>query len=94
MIKVYIMKIKITTLKTLKYKGHTIRKVLTQFNCEEVLIDNDADEIENAPVLMKPQDFTYASIEDAKRFVRGEQMMFIPQEADILRDRYYNRFKS
>ena len=87
------MKIEITTLKTLKYKGHTIRKVLTQFNCEVVLIDNDSNEIENAPVLMKPQDFTYASIEDAKRFIRGEQMMFIPQEVDILRDKYYKRFK-
>ena len=87
------MKIKITTLKTLKYKGHTIRKVLTHFGNEIVLIDNDSNEIENAPVLMKPQDFTYASIEDAKRFIRGEKMMFIPQEADILGDKYYNRFK-
>lgn len=87
------MKTKITTVKTLKYKGHTIRKVLTQFNCEVFLIDNNTDEIENAPALMKPQDFTYASIEDAKRFIRGEKMMFIPQEADVLGEKYYNRFK-
>lgn len=80
-------------LKTIQYKGHTIRKVLTHFGNELVLIDNDVDEIENAPALMKPQDYTYASIEDAKRFIRGEQMMFIPQEADILGDKYYNRFK-
>lgn len=42
------MKVKIKTLSTIKYRGHVIRKVETEYGCDIVLIDNDANEIETA----------------------------------------------
>lgn len=88
------MKVKIKTLSYIKYRGHVIRKVETEYGCDVVLIDNDANEIETAPVLMCEQDFTYASVADAKRFINGEAMTWMPEEADILGAKYWDRFKS
>ena len=87
------MKTKITEISVCNFKGHVIRKVETEFGCEVVLIDNTSNEIENAPILMEPQDYTYSSVADAKRFINGEAMKWIPQEAEILGDKYWNRFK-
>lgn len=88
------MKIRVKEqLSLLKYKGHFIRKVVTDFNCEVVLIDNPSNVLENAPAYMQPQDYTYASVADAKRFICGKQMVFVPEEAEYLGEKYWNRFK-
>lgn len=76
----------------LKYLGHVIRKVETEFGCVQTLIDNDGDCIENAPMLMQPKDYTYASIADAKRFLRGEKMTYVPDDAKYLGASYWFRF--
>lgn len=75
-----------------KYKGHVIRKVEDEFGNVIVLIDNDANELENAPAFMHINEFTYASIADAKRSINGQPLMWISEEADY-RPEYYTRFK-
>ena len=79
-------------LANVKYLGHVIRKVETEFGCVQTLIDNDGDCIENAPMLMQPKDYTYASIADAKRFLRGQPMTYVPYEAKYLGASYWFRF--
>lgn len=88
------MQVKVHTRKTITYKGHFIRKVVDEFKNEIVLIDNPSNVIENAPAYMQPQDYTYASIADAKRFINGEQMVWQPGEVEYLGDKYWNRFKN
>lgn len=76
----------------LKYKGHIIRKVEDEFGCINVLIDNPYDYIEMDLNIAPPCHYTYASIEDAKRFINGKPLKYIPEEAEICGDKFWNRF--
>lgn len=56
------------------------------------IIDNDSNEIENAPAFMQVNEFTYASIADAKRSINGQPMQWISEEAEY-RPEYFTRFQ-
>lgn len=84
---------RLTTIKEVRYKGHTIRTAKDEFGIETILIDNSADEIEDAPCRAAENEFTYASVADAKRAINGEKMVYYPCAAGIWGDRYINRFK-
>lgn len=86
------MKDKLTTIKELRYKGHVIREAENEFGCRMVLIDNDSDEREDAPILCAENEFTYASIADARRAINGQPMKWIPADAEVWGERYYKRF--
>lgn len=79
--------------KALKYKGHVIMKIIDCFDCEYVFIDNNKGWFDDSPLNMSEDDFWYASIADAKRFINGQQMTWIPGIVECLGERYYNRFK-
>lgn len=83
------------TLATCDYKGHVIRKVEDEFGCEYTFIDNFNDDFEDAPAYMQEEDFWYASIADAKRFINGKDMKWLPGflDCDCVADRFWNRFK-
>lgn len=76
----------------ISYKGHVIRKVEDEFGCEFVLIDNDANEVENAPAFMQVNEFTYPSVADAKRNINGQQMVWVCEESEF-RPEYFTRFQ-
>lgn len=91
---------KYETIKTIKYKGHTIRVAKSEFGIERVFIDNFEEYIETAPFNLFDADFDYASIADAKRMINGEMPKYIPAYLDYpelrklnLRERFFNRFK-
>ena len=86
------MKTKIKTLKERVYKGQVLREVETEYGCVFVLVDNDSNEVENAPAKMQENEYTYASFADAKRCINGEPMVYVMGEADYLGDKYFNRF--
>ena len=87
------MKVKIKKdVARVKYKGHVIRKVEAEFGNVIVLIDNNTDEIENAPAFMQENEFTYASIADAKRSINGQPMQWISEEVEF-RPEYFTRFQ-
>lgn len=72
------MKVKIINqISICKYKGHFIRKVEDEFYNVLVFIDKPGGEYENAPLYMKDEDFHYASVEDAKRAIRGEKTKWV-----------------
>lgn len=90
------MIVKIKTVKTLTYKGHTIRVFQYPNELEQdVLIDNDSDTLELGPVLKRIDEFTYGTIADAKRAINNVQVKFIDLGIDECRhDEFYNRFKT
>ena len=89
------MKTSIKTIKTSTYKGHTIRVCEINSFFETVLVDNDADEMEEAPILKQDNELEYASVADAKRMINGQEpKAILCYIADIpeLRERFYARF--
>lgn len=91
-------KTKLTAGKTINYKGHTIRVCAdVQLDWREyVLIDNDANEIEDAPIYMQDNEFDYGSVADAKRMINGQFPKFYPAVLDDvpqLKERFFARFK-
>lgn len=83
------MKVKIIEqISICKYKGHFIRKVVDEFNNVLVFIDKPDGEYENAPLYMEDEDFNYASVEDAKRVIRGEQPKWV--SIDGTKDKRFN----
>lgn len=91
------MKIKHNVMTSTNYKGHTITKTEDEFGNVLVFIDNDKGWHETAPINMNDDDFWYASIADAKRFINGQKMIYLPCFIDDWNDafkaRYMNRFK-
>lgn len=89
------MKVKINeTVNLLKYKGHVIRKIEDEFHFIHVFVDFDGDEFENAPAFKHVDEWEYASIEDAKRMIRGEMPKYVPMDLVeyIGINKYCNRF--
>lgn len=86
------MKKQVKTVASVQYKGHLIRKVEDIFGHEFVLIDNDSEEVENAPAFMQINEFQYASMADARRAINGQPMHWISEEAEF-RPEYFTRFK-
>lgn len=91
-------KTKLTAGKTINYKGHTIRvcQDASLLWREYVLIDNDDDEIEDAPIYMQDNEFDYSSVADAKRMINGQLPKFCPAELydfPQLKERFFARFK-
>lgn len=88
-------KMKIYTQKVINYKGHSIRICEDDFGYDIIVIDNDASEIETAPIAMKDVDFRYCSLTDAKRMISGLVPKFSPFDIvdyEPTRERYYKRF--
>ncbi len=83
----------ISELQRVSYKGHVIRKVEDEFHNEFVLIDNENNEFEDAPILKSISEFTYPSIADAKRNINGQPMKWICAEAEY-RSEYFTRFEN
>jgi hypothetical protein len=54
---------KLTIIKEIAYKGHTITQVIDDFHQEFAIIDGDESKL-------------YDSIADAKRVIRGEQPFY------------------
>lgn len=77
----------------LKYKGHYIRTVQDEFGCINVLIDNPYNYIESDLNIAEPCHYTYASVADAKRHINNQPLKWIPEEAEIVGDKFWNRFK-
>lgn len=88
------MKTAIKELARVNYKSHIIRKVEDEFRNVFVLVDNESDEVENAPALMRVDEFSYASIADAKRAINGKELTWWTEEACIRTDEFFNRFKA
>lgn len=89
------MKTKINTVVEIKYKGHSIRQVEDEFGCTFVLIDNESNELEDAPAKMLVNEFPYASIADAKRCISSgwaSQKYIVGDVLEYRRDEYINRF--
>lgn len=89
------MKTSIKTIKAVTYKGHTIRVCKINGFSETVLIDNDADELEEAPIYKQDNELEYPSIADAKRMINGQEpKAILCYIADIpeLKERFYARF--
>lgn len=91
-------KTKLTAGKTINYKGHTIRVCADASLLwrEYVLIDNDADEIEDAPIYMQDNEFDYCSVADAKRMINGQLPKYYDGVLDAipeLKERFFARFK-
>lgn len=88
------MKININTTKSVKYKGHVIRVFEDEFGCTDVLIDNDADEIETSPIDMNVNEFKYGTIADAKRCINNQMPIWVNSGIwDCRREEFINRFK-
>lgn len=87
------MKRTIKTQAQATYKGHVIRKVEDEFGNVEVLIDNESDTLEDSIMDKQVNEFTYASIADAKRAIRNEPITWWPLEAEIRNEEYFTRFK-
>ena len=86
---------KILTQKVINYKGHSIRICEDDFGYDIIVVDNDASEIETAPINMKDCDFTYCSLADAKRMINGMDPKYAPLDIidyEPTRERYYKRF--
>ena len=88
------MKTAIKEVARVNYKSHIIRKVEDEFGNVFALVDNDSNEVENAPALMRVDEFSYASISDAKRAINGRELTWWTEEAYIRNDEYFKRFKS
>lgn len=91
------MKTEHKVLTSINYKGHSIIKTEDIFGNVLVFIDNNKGWHETAPIDMNEDDFWYASIADAKRFINGQQMVYLPCFIDdyneAFKARYMNRFK-
>lgn len=88
------MKVKVKTLKSIAYKGHSVRKVEDEFGNEFVLVDNPKAFVENAPSSMDVIDFPYASMADAKRAINGKPMRFVDVDVwEYRKDDFIKRFK-
>lgn len=86
------MKVKVNTLKSVTYKGHSVRNVEDEFGNQFTLIDNPNEYIENAPSQMDVIDFPYASMADAKRAISGRPMLFVDVDLwDCRRTDFINR---
>lgn len=90
------MVVNIKTIKTLTYKGHTIRVFQYPNGWSlNVLIDNDSDTLEMSYNKMRVDEFVYGSIADAKRAINNVPVKFIDLGIDECRhDEFYNRFKN
>lgn len=87
------MKVRVKTLKSIAYKGHSVRMVEDEFGNQFTVIDNPNAFVENAPSLMEVVDFPYASMEDAKRAINGKPMRFVNVDVwECRRNDFITRF--